>query len=550
MLWLNRGGANQCILYAQRVRGEVLCRIAVVGCSSTLSRDVSGIEDRRMKMFPDSTEFRPLPIFFLALWQVFAVSVAAAPGEAPSVALSGIASEDPVYFLPDDTVPLPEQMARLMTRSSLATDPRFSRSHALLQQAIIAGDAVSARDSVAALAATVGLADERHYFHLQVDREIARWMETGDQALLQQVVNACLGDDRPPGCRYSLSVAIFVSLETERLARADVMLKAYRAEALSVDNLPAFVVATNVHTWVAATLGNMKLADALQRENYALITGDVLRSSQTRASRLRNMQLAGMSGPSISSEIKIRELLNVALHFALRGDSVPRLVDDLGLARQRSRFFSQALAAAESAIEIAESTSSGDQAAIIMPLRRLAYIDQMRDPSSEKAERAMERVRQVILDHPDSTTPDRVRAMIELADVYIISGDSRSTALYESAWQLMQTDVSLKPLSATLFKLPLQLVPESGRPQVISFFRLPDVLKTAQSVELFADFVLRIKKNGKVARVRALDSNLPHNVVRATRIRLSNYVYRPRMEDGSVVSTSDFLFRSDFSAAR
>ena len=181
---------------------------------------------------------------------------------------------------------------------------------------------------------------------------------------------------------------------------------------------------------------------------------------------------------------------------------------------------------------------------LVEPLRGLASARLRQITNRNAAERALERVVDVVNRDPNADIPDKVRATIDLADMYNITGDRRAADTYLQAWSLMKDDPRHQELSADIFGSPTRLHPEATT--VLYLDRMPDAKLKEPDVTLFIEVEFTVRANGRVQNIKLLDKNVPNEQVRLIRARLSDARYRPRMMDGVLVDTDSLVMTQTY----
>ncbi len=226
---------------------------------------------------------------------------------------------------------------------------------------------------------------------------------------------------------------------------------------------------------------------------------------------------------------------------------------------RRNDYFKFALELYDRAIEIVELEYGVESDQLIEPLRAIARVRfaygfgrlstaagpfKFHDPElkfatgfgREEAARAMARVVDILKVQPETDTPDLVRATVDLADLYTLWNDPRATATYREAWLLMGSDEVYAGLRHELFGVPVRLLPASMA------VRFPNPYNGDKD-HLYVELEYKVSENGRAGRVEIVDSNVPQHQTWTLRRKLYSARFRPRMNDGEVVTTEGMRIR-------
>ena len=242
------------------------------------------------------------------------------------------------------------------------------------------------------------------------------------------------------------------------------------------------------------------------------------------------------------SEELVPILRRLGAYFASRGKMIP-LSDVPDFRYYRDSLFRQSINLYKRAIKIIEDNYGANDLRLVEPLRGLARARLLQITNRSASEAALERALSIVDSNPDTDLPDRVKAMIRLADIYTITGDRRSSGIYLQAWEMMQENAAYKQLSAEIFGTPTRLHPEvSG---VLYLARKPDAALKGD-VELYINVAYSVRANGRVTNIHLLDKNVPNAQVRYMRARLAETRFRPRILDGELVATDNLMIHQTF----
>ena len=219
------------------------------------------------------------------------------------------------------------------------------------------------------------------------------------------------------------------------------------------------------------------------------------------------------------------------------------LSDQTDFRYYRDSLFRRSINFYRRAIKIIEDNYGVNDLRLVEPLRGLANARLLQITNRSASEAALERALSIVDSNPDTDLPDRIKAMIRLADMYTITGDRRAPAIYLQAWEMMQENATHRQLSAEIFGTPTRLHPEvSG---VLYLARKPDAALKGD-VELYIDVAYSVRANGRVTNIHLLDKNVPNAQVRYMRARLADTRFRPRILDGELIATENLMIHQTF----
>jgi len=241
-----------------------------------------------------------------------------------------------------------------------------------------------------------------------------------------------------------------------------------------------------------------------------------------------------------NSPEQISMLIRVGNHFALRAATQPSMqsmafnnLTPSEYRQLRPTLFRTAFEMYENAIAIIESTYGPDDLRLVQPLKEMAFARILQGTGQRHAKKALERVVDIVAANPGTDAPDHAKALVELADIYTITGDPAAGENYLRAWHLLETDPNYHDLQTKLFTTNRRLYPLSGPAN-----RLPkQPLSVAQDDELYIDLGYSIRANGRTQKVKIVDSNLPNAYKRDLQNWYQRARFRPRIEQGALVRT-------------
>lgn len=234
-------------------------------------------------------------------------------------------------------------------------------------------------------------------------------------------------------------------------------------------------------------------------------------------------------------------LRRLGSYFASRGSTLPIMFSSQ-MRAERDRLFKNSIRMYESSIDIIEQHYGYNDLRLIQPLRGLASARMLEITGRRYAEEALLRSLDIARTHPDGSPEDHAQALIDLGDLYVITSDSKASETYLSAWAILQTSSETQQVARSVFGAPVRLFPREQRTLFLD--RRPDAADPGE--EIFIELSYDITVRGKIENIRILDSNVPNDQVRQLRSRLKGVRYRPRIENGELVSTRDHKFRQRF----
>ncbi len=293
---------------------------------------------------------------------------------------------------------------------------------------------------------------------------------------------------------------------------------------------------------IAHRIGGVYTPEQLEIINY--ITSLHLKQGRlTDADREQgfNLRISEQAYGKDSEEL-VPILQRIGAYFASRGAMIP-LSDSPDFRYYRDSLFRQSLDVFKRSVKIIEDNYGVNDLRLIEPLRGLARTRLLQISNRSAAEDALERALAIVESNPDTDIPDRIKATLDLADLYTITGDPRGKETYLKTWDLIHQDPSAEQLSADLFGSPTRLHPEvSG---VVYLGRKPDAALEGD-VELYIDVEYTVRANGRVGNIKLLDKNVPNAQVRSMRYKLSGTRFRPRIIDGELVDTDKLMIHQTF----
>lgn len=233
-------------------------------------------------------------------------------------------------------------------------------------------------------------------------------------------------------------------------------------------------------------------------------------------------------------------LQQVAQHMARRGGGTVfsrYRIHPNNTQLARDAFFRKSVDLYKRAISITEDNYGESDLRLIEPLRGIAQARTWQRANRNSAEDSLTRVLQIVKGDPGSDIPDIVRATVDLADMYVISSDSRAKKTYRKAWDLIADKPDYEDLREELFGTPVRLYPDLMG--VIRLSKRPDKAED----EIFAEVEYTVRADGRVRQITIVDANVANEERRALRSRFSYTRFRPRVVAGETVDTEHMVMR-------
>ncbi len=286
-------------------------------------------------------------------------------------------------------------------------------------------------------------------------------------------------------------------------------------------------------------------ADQLIMVNY--LTATSLRrgaAAEADTQQLFSLRVAEQEYGPNSEEI-LPTLSRLGSYFASRGATLP-LMFTSEMRVLRDTLFKHSITMYQRSIDIIEQNYGDNDLRLVTPLRGLASARMLQITGRRYAEEALLRSLDIVTSHPDSDPTDQAQALIDLGDLYIITSDPRAGENYLAAWEILQASADTQRVARSIFDMPVRLFPRAQKTLFLD--RVPDAAEPGG--ELFIDLTYDITPEGRVEGIRVLDKNVPNEQVRLLRMRVKGTRYRPRIEDGELVTTENFEVRQLYQVIR
>ncbi len=244
----------------------------------------------------------------------------------------------------------------------------------------------------------------------------------------------------------------------------------------------------------------------------------------------------------VESELLLPVLQNLAAYFATRGDMIPMGAYSDN-ASYRDELFDLSVSLYERAIRIIENQYGENDLRLVEPLRGLAEARILEISARHRAEEAMERAADIVGENEGTDLPDHVRALVHLADTYVITGDNRAEETYLKAWNMLAGEPGYNGLRNELFGTPKRLHPET--PGVIVIDHYPQGIEQ-EKADLYVNAKYTVRANGRVSDVEIIDGNVPNEEKRSVRYHLAEARFRPRIVNGEFQATEGLMLHQPF----
>ena len=253
-----------------------------------------------------------------------------------------------------------------------------------------------------------------------------------------------------------------------------------------------------------------------------------------------------------ASEELIPIFQEIAGYYARRGSTIAVMEsagemayfsDDVNSRYYRDLLFRRSFKLYERIIKIIEDNYGEDDLRLLGPLRGMANARLLQKHNRTASEKALERALAIVENNPDTDVPDRIRAMLDLGDMYTITGDGRATQIYVDTYQMMMDSEAFAEVAADAFGSPTRLYPEASGIKYLN--RAPDAA-LAGAEDLYIELTYTVDENGRVSDVEVVDRNVPNEQVRLMRAHLLKTRFRPRILDGQPVSTNNLMLHQRY----
>ena len=210
----------------------------------------------------------------------------------------------------------------------------------------------------------------------------------------------------------------------------------------------------------------------------------------------------------------------------------------------RASLFDQAVEMYNRAIKILENKYGPNDLRLVQPLKGLAKARLLEGAHRKLSRQAMERATRIVESNPSTDVEDHVNALVQLADLYIITGDSRARERYQDAWKLLTEHPGLKHLKTQLFSKPKRIFPAP-----VSFVLSKRPSDTKPGEPLYVDLKFTVDTQGVPRSIRVVDTNVPaSNKDMFVRYFGQKVRYRPRLVKGKLSDTTGVTWRQRYVA--
>lgn len=233
-------------------------------------------------------------------------------------------------------------------------------------------------------------------------------------------------------------------------------------------------------------------------------------------------------------------LKQVGHYFVTRGSAISYRAYDL-VRLERHKLFSTAIDCYERAIGIIEQHYGMNDLRLLEPLRGLADARTLERSNERKVAAALLRAERIVADNPESSNLDRAKALIDIADAFIVSSDERATSYYLQAWNILQENEQTHLDAEELFAKPRRIYPkEYGSLYLEPRHARPD------GEQLYAKMEYTVAVNGRARQIKVLGKNVPKDSLNLMRQRLKISRFRPRLVNGEILATDGLVLNQQF----
>ena len=161
---------------------------------------------------------------------------------------------------------------------------------------------------------------------------------------------------------------------------------------------------------------------------------------------------------------------------------------------------------------------------------KLSYKIARVEPYMRDAVKTLQRVTDIMDKEPSANPSDRIRALVELGDIYAVTGSgNKSHEAYLRAWELIEAEPDPGVLQKAFFGAPLRIAPRE-------LPALP-LKRKPFGQEYEATLCFDVTSEGQVVNISVQDANVPTDALQKFKRRAFLYHYRPRIENGEPVLT-------------
>jgi len=173
------------------------------------------------------------------------------------------------------------------------------------------------------------------------------------------------------------------------------------------------------------------------------------------------------------------------------------------------------------------------------------------DVSTSSGESYLRRALRIASEHPDAKWEDVENQMLSLGDYYILSGrPNRASTEYEETWAYLSEGDDPEKLKARRDHLEkVKVLQRVFPPKYYNSERRDDGRPPPENFETGTiSFTYIVSPSGRVVNLELLETQ-PREIVEFDKVigrSLRRLMYRPRMQDGTVVATGDVVYTHEF----
>lgn len=239
----------------------------------------------------------------------------------------------------------------------------------------------------------------------------------------------------------------------------------------------------------------------------------------------------------------ISSLNKVAGYFAQRAYySAAGRTKDSQETKFRSSLFYESFRLYDQSLHLMEKTYGQMDTRLTEPLKNIANVRILYGSGARIAEKHMQRAQHIVTSHPASSKLEAAKITINLADVYIRTANPKAGITYTQAWEYLSDSDQNRLLRAEFFSTPTRIYPKSVLPLVLEKFPIG----VNSDEPLYVELEFSVNKNGRAYQIEKLGANVSNQAIRKAKANLQSYQFRPRIVEGTPVTTEKLIFRQMF----
>ena len=191
-------------------------------------------------------------------------------------------------------------------------------------------------------------------------------------------------------------------------------------------------------------------------------------------------------------------------------------------------------------------TSLGKSYLYITPVE----YDMQPEVSVASGESYLRRATRIAEENPDSTWAIREQTMLALGDYYLLSGRAnRASRIYIDLWDFLSEDEEERAGNRRDHLEKLNLLQNIYPPKYYRGEEIDEEFPDEEDYETgTVSYGFIVNSQGRASNIQLIETRPPEFVDMQERVRrnIRHLVYRPRLEDGKVVSTPDIVYTHEF----